>query len=376
MSQPLLASIIISSYNYGCYLKEAIDSAMSQTYPHTEVIVVDDGSTDNSPEIIASYGDRIIPVLKENGGQASALNAGYRVSRGQVLFFLDSDDMLLPTAVQQAVKFFNDPAIVKVHWPLLVIDEYETMTGRLIPGSLLPEGDLREDIIRDGPYSYAWPDTSGNAWARRFIERIFPIPEVEFKTCPDLWLAAFAPLFGLLKGISEPQSFYRDHGNNHSGREPFDERVRVAAWREEICADALAVYCRSIGVSVDLERWKANLWYHKVRLATQEIMDLIPPGETFILVDEDQWGMDHDFAELHSVPFLEHEGRYWGPPPDGAIAILEFERLRQAGAGFIVVAWPAFWWLEYYAGLHHHLRSRFRCVLENERLVVFDLGPA
>ncbi len=84
MNKPL-ASILINNYNYGRFLHEAIDSALSQTYPHTEVIVVDDGSTDNSREIIASYEDQIIPVLKENGGQASALNAGFAASRGEIV---------------------------------------------------------------------------------------------------------------------------------------------------------------------------------------------------------------------------------------------------------------------------------------------------
>ena len=98
MSDRDLASIIINNYNYGVFLREAVDSALNQTYLNTEVIVVDDGSTDRSREIIASYGDQIIPVLKGNGGQASAFNAGFAASRGEVVFFLDSDDILLPTA--------------------------------------------------------------------------------------------------------------------------------------------------------------------------------------------------------------------------------------------------------------------------------------
>ena len=77
-----LASIIINNYNYGRYLPKAIDSALAQSYPHTEILVVDDGSSDDSRTVIASYGDRIIPVLKQNGGQASALNAGFAASRG------------------------------------------------------------------------------------------------------------------------------------------------------------------------------------------------------------------------------------------------------------------------------------------------------
>ncbi|MGH7801488.1 MAG: glycosyltransferase family 2 protein [Thermodesulfobacteriota bacterium] len=77
-----LVSIIINNYNYGRFLKGCIESALNQTYPHTEVIIVDDGSTDNSREIIAKYRERAILILKQNEGQASAFNAGFAVSMG------------------------------------------------------------------------------------------------------------------------------------------------------------------------------------------------------------------------------------------------------------------------------------------------------
>src|SRR5688572_29854944 len=93
--QPLV-SVIVNNYNYGRFLAQAIDSALSQDYPRLEVIVVDDGSTDDSREIIARYGSKISPVLKANGGQASAFNAGFNASRGDVVIFLDSDDQLAP----------------------------------------------------------------------------------------------------------------------------------------------------------------------------------------------------------------------------------------------------------------------------------------
>jgi len=89
MSRPL-ASILINNYNYGRFLDEAINSALSQNYPRKEIIVVDDGSTVNSREIISRYGDRIIPIIKENGGQASAVNAGVARCHGDILCFLDS----------------------------------------------------------------------------------------------------------------------------------------------------------------------------------------------------------------------------------------------------------------------------------------------
>ena len=71
-----LVSIIINNYNYGNFLPIAISSALKQTYSNVEVVVVDDGSTDNSREVVAGYGDHIVPILKENGGQASAFNSG------------------------------------------------------------------------------------------------------------------------------------------------------------------------------------------------------------------------------------------------------------------------------------------------------------
>ncbi|MCC2671779.1 MAG: glycosyl transferase, partial [Armatimonadetes bacterium] len=78
----VLASVIINNYNYARYLPEAVESALAQTYPHTEVVVVDDGSTDHSRAVLAGYGDRLRTVFQENGGQASAFNAGFAASRG------------------------------------------------------------------------------------------------------------------------------------------------------------------------------------------------------------------------------------------------------------------------------------------------------
>src|SRR5258708_23497185 len=105
MFKPLV-SILINNYNYGRFLTNAIDSALAQTYQRIEVVIVDDGSTDNSREIISSYGDRIIPVLKENGGQASAFNAGVEASRGEILSFLDADDSFFPEKISHVVALF------------------------------------------------------------------------------------------------------------------------------------------------------------------------------------------------------------------------------------------------------------------------------
>jgi hypothetical protein len=78
----------------------------------------------------------------------------------------------------------------------------------------------------------------------------------------------------------------------------------------------------------------------------------------------------------HALPFLEKDGAYWGPPPDDATAITELRRLRSEGAAFIAFAWPAFWWLDHYAGFRDFLTTRFPCVIRNDDIVLFDLQSA
>jgi hypothetical protein len=113
-------------------------------------------------------------------------------------------------------------------------------------------------------------------------------------------------------------------------------------------------------------------WWEQTFLAIKEILTAIPENETFILVDEEQFAFGF-FASRHYLPFLEHNGLYWGSPPDDDTATQEFERLRKAGAGFIAFGFPAFWWLEYYSGFHEYLKSRYTCKFKNDRLVIFDL---
>jgi hypothetical protein len=373
MSAALRASIIISSYNYARFLGQAIDSALGQSYPDIEVIVVDDGSSDESPQVIRGYRDRIRPLFKENGGQASAWNAGFAVSRGEVVFFLDSDDTLLPAAANQVMPLFQEADVAKVHWPLWEIDRRGVRTGNVTPREQLPEGDLHGSVLTAGADGYTWPPTTGNAWSRRFLESVLPMPEEEFKTSPDLYLSALAPLFGNVKRVAEPQGCWRLHGENNSGIQPFDERLQEMEQRIDCCVGALATFGRAAGFDVDVPVLRANSWWLQIHVATQELLALIPPGNAFILADEDAWTTTESISGRRRIPFLEREGQYWGLPADDQTAITELERLRRSGASFLVIAWPAFWWLDYYAGLHRHLRSKYRCVLENDRLVVFDL---
>src|SRR5215471_10117664 len=115
-----------------------------------------------------------------------------------------------------------------------------------------------------------------------------------------------------------------------------------------------------------------DIVWRSVDQAVSQILALVPSGDLFILADEEVF-RTRLAIDRRVTPFTERDGHYWGPPADDASAIAELERLYRAGATFIVFAWPAFWWLDYYAGFARHLRSEFRCVLENDLLVMFDL---
>lgn len=207
-----LVSILINNYNYGRFLRAAIDSALNQTYPHTEIIVVDDGSTDNSREIISSYKSHIIPVMKENGGQASAFNAGFSKSQGNIICFLDSDDVFVNNKVEEVVNAFESaPDIGWCFHPLRLVD---TNTGLLV-GSTIAFPVLDRNIssrcdfrsqMKNGRLPFYAPSTSGLSFKQTLLKQFLPIPETLPGFCADRYLSnvanALSPGFFLDKKLT------------------------------------------------------------------------------------------------------------------------------------------------------------------------------
>ena len=207
-----LASIIINNYNYDRFVAEAIDSALNQTYSNVEVIVVDDGSTDNSRNIITSYGDRIIPIFQENGKQGKAFNSGFSVSKGKIIIFLDSDDLLFSQAVEQIIAIWK-PNFAKVHYRLTVVDTEGESLGYSLPQGVSPlsTGEVWQTLLELGVYIST--PTSGNALSRKVMEQIFPIPD-EYRTTADDYLCYSMPFYGEVGAVEEPLGAYRIHDSN------------------------------------------------------------------------------------------------------------------------------------------------------------------
>lgn len=212
MKPNILVSIIINNYNYDRFLAEAIDSALNQSYKQIEIIVVDDGSTDNSRHIIAEYGDRIIPILQPNGKQAEAFNSGFARSRGEIILFLDADDYLYPQAVEEIITVWQ-PDLAKVHYRLDVVDGVGQSMGYSYPQGTTPlaRGKVWQMLLETSGYTST--PTSGNALNRKALTKLFPIPEA-YKLTADDYLSFQVPFYGEVMAIDRALGAYRVHDSN------------------------------------------------------------------------------------------------------------------------------------------------------------------
>jgi glycosyltransferase involved in cell wall biosynthesis len=141
-----LVSVIIPNYNYGAYVAKAIDSVLAQTYSDIEIIVVDDGSRDDSLLVLEKYGDRITVVAQKNQGVSTARNNGVSVSRGEFVAFLDADDMWLPSKIEKQIAKLvdGDDTVGLVHCSMSYIDKDEQIIGETRNGK---EGWLAADLL-------------------------------------------------------------------------------------------------------------------------------------------------------------------------------------------------------------------------------------
>lgn len=204
-------SVLINNYNYGPFLSRAIDTALGQEGVRAEVIVVDDGSTDNSRAVIDAYGDRLRPIFQRNGGQASAINAGAAAARAPVLAFLDADDWWAPGKLAAVLRVMERvPEAGLVYHRLQPVYSDGTAAFSPIPRSLC-SGNLTLRLTRSGG-RWPFPMTSSLAVRRSIWEEAGEIPE-GFRISADAWLTGIIPLLASVAALPEPLGFYRIHDN-------------------------------------------------------------------------------------------------------------------------------------------------------------------
>lgn len=240
----MLVSVLINNFNYGRFLGNCIDSALAQTYTNIEIIVVDDGSTDDSTEVLDRYRESVTIVWQANGGQGAAYNTGYAKSCGDVVIFLDADDVLAPGVLAQAVAEFSDDSVAKVQWRLQVIDDRDQPGGGVFP-DVLHSGSVTDIIQKFGIYGS--PPGSGNAFRRSAIEPFFPINKALWRIAADTVPVVVAPFSGKVVTLSGIGGGYRIHDKpeaagafvlNNSPAKPA-EAVRLANQCREQVFDLL-----------------------------------------------------------------------------------------------------------------------------------------
>jgi glycosyltransferase involved in cell wall biosynthesis len=206
-------SIVITNHNYGRFLRQAIDSALAMDCSEKEIIVSDDGSTDNSHAIIDSYGERIVAIKKRNNGQCSAFNSAFPYVSGQIVFLLDSDDVYLPNAAKEVIAVWR-PGVSKVQFPLLNMDSNGALFGTMFPNfaEAFPPSYIREALITTGLPPTA--PTTGNAYDVGTLGRVWPVPENGELAGIDGYLNVAAPLYGDVITLTRPLGCYRFHGSN------------------------------------------------------------------------------------------------------------------------------------------------------------------
>ncbi len=236
-----LVSVLISNYNYGAFVGESIQSVLSQTYENFELIICDDGSTDNSVEVIPTFlNDRRVRLIqKENGGQASALNAAYEEAKGEIICPLDSDDMFHPKKLQQVVfAFAGAPSCG------LCIHKVQPVSGEGRPigppyPRFLESGWIGPRALEEGAHSANVPPTLGLSFRRQIADRLFPMPE-QFRRSPDAHLVRAAFFITQIVPISEALASYRVHGKNIQGL--FDTSVKTRT----IIIDDILMYIQTL----------------------------------------------------------------------------------------------------------------------------------
>ncbi|NJN48599.1 MAG: glycosyltransferase family 2 protein [Alkalinema sp. RL_2_19] len=282
MNQPPLVSILINNYNYGRFLRQAIDSALGQTYPQVEVIVVDDGSTDDSADILNSYAGQIHTVWQANAGQASSFNAGFAASQGEIICLLDADDWFQPDKVARVVE----PLVAhpQAGWCFHPVQLWEDT----LPSPRLPEVytgksgyyDITASIERgklDGMLPFGGTATSGLCFTRSLLSQILPMPQASAVTLSDDYLKYVA--YGLTPGyvLLEELVVQRLHGHNaftrRTDKHQLKARIHVltAHWMRRnfpqlrrfannLFAAGRSLYAGCDGIDANGQDWITQYW--------------------------------------------------------------------------------------------------------------------
>jgi glycosyltransferase involved in cell wall biosynthesis len=260
-------SVIIPNYNYQEFIGQAIDSALAVAWPRVQVIVVDDGSTDRSREVIEGYRGQVEIVHQANAGQLEAYNVGFRLATEEVVIFLDSDDLLDPEVMAEVGAVWR-PGLSKVQYRMRTIDAQGAPLGNTIPQfhTVPSPEEIRQWAATTT--AYPTPPGSGNAYARDYLAQIFPLDDSCGRPGDASCLAA-APFLGDVLTVPKTLGSYRIHGRNDGAASTLDVKQFqlhvVRALQRHVYAQRIA---RRVGLEIRDDAINGSLSYLPYRLAS------------------------------------------------------------------------------------------------------------
>ena len=227
-----LVSVIIPNYNYARYVCEAIDSVLTQTYPNIEIIVVDDGSKDESKEILQSYGGKIKTILQQNQGVSAARNNGLTESKGEFIAFLDADDVWLPQKIEKQIeRFLSDDLLGLVHVGVEDIDADGKHLSNHLDGL---EGDISHEFLLFNR-AVVLGGGSGIIIRRQILEEIGGF-DTRLSTSADWDVFHQVSSRSKVGFIAEVLLKYRIHGSNMHGNIRRMEREMMLGFEKAFAA--------------------------------------------------------------------------------------------------------------------------------------------
>jgi hypothetical protein len=259
-------SVIIANHNYADFVGAAIESALAIDWPHKEVIVVDDASTDDSKSIIEGFGSKVAAYFRPKSHQLGAHSFGFEQSTGEIIIFLDSDDLLEPEVMQEIAKVWR-PGVSKIQFRMNLINTAGIQLGSAIPQ--FPRRDhpekLRRAFLRT--MAYTTPPGSGNAYSRQFVHEVIALsPSIPQS---DAVFLTLAPILGDVVTIRKPLARYRLHDTSYSAMPSLDaSKLRERLHQDIEKARLFTTVCRQLRLAAPLDPLRYSLNHLQYRLAS------------------------------------------------------------------------------------------------------------
>lgn len=263
-----LVSAIIPTYNRANIVGSAISSAINQTYNHIEIIVVDDGSTDETAACVAQFGNRVRYIFKPNSGVSSARNLGIKNSTGELIAFLDSDDEWLPDKIKRQVNFLNvNPDFGMVLCDFYKVNLLRKKIGRSFRRNYLPnDGNILSDVIL-----CPWLLPSSVLVKRTVLEDIDCFDE-SLKTAEDLDIhlriaskykigLLCDPLFNAMSGHESLSSLPRTYDDHVFVLERFADAYRAEIGSKLIKNALFKTFIEAANGKFRLKQWRYGVYY-------------------------------------------------------------------------------------------------------------------